>query len=50
MILAKTYQMVDSCQIQKQIEEDEDYLTGCDEVHQSTKIDGLCTLTAFKNG
>ena len=50
MILAKTYQMVDSCQIQKEIEEDKDYLTGCDEVHQTTKIDGLCSLTAYKNG
>jgi hypothetical protein len=50
MILAKTYQMVDNIKVANQEEEEQDYLTGCDEIHQSTKIDGLCTLTAYKNG
>lgn len=38
-------------QEESQAEEPTQYeMSSCDQVHQSTQIDGLATLTAYKNG
>lgn len=55
MLLAKTYQMLDNVTFRDNESRPEDQTTqydisSCNEVHQSTQIEGLATLTAYKNG